>query len=62
MVSIPREIKIVLLELDGTIHLGGIPIPGAVHFIQRCHDNEIKTIFLSNNSSKSVNEYVVKLN
>ena len=62
MVSIPRGIKIVLLDLDGTIHLGGIPIPGAVHFIQRCHENEIKTIFLSNNSSKSVNEYLTKLN
>ena len=62
MVSLPQGMKIVLLDLDGTIHLGGIPIPGAVDFIQRCHESGIKTIFLSNNSSKSVNEYVVKLN
>ena len=62
MVSLPEGIKIVLLDLDGTIHLGGTPIPGAVNFIKRCHENGIKTIFLSNNSSKSVNEYVVKLN
>ena len=62
MVSLPQGMKMVLLDLDGTIHLGGIPIPGAVDFIQRCHENGIKTIFLSNNSSKSVNEYVVKLN
>ena len=62
MVSLPEGIKIVLLDLDGTIHLGGTPIPGAVDFIQRCHENGVKTIFLSNNSSKSVNEYVMKLN
>ena len=62
MVSLIQGMKIVLLDLDGTIHLGGIPIPGAVDFIQRCHENGVKTIFLSNNSSKSVNEYVMKLN
>ena len=62
MVSLPEGMKIVLLDLDGTIHLGGTPIPGAVDFIQRCHENGVKTIFLSNNSSKSVNEYVMKLN
>ena len=62
MVSLPEGMKIVLLDLDGTIHLGGTPIPGAVDFIQRCHENGVKTIFLSNNSSKSVDEYVMKLN
>ena len=62
MISLPRGIKMVLLDLDGTIHLGGMPILGAVNFIERCHNNDIKTIFLSNNSSKSVDEYVNKLN
>ena len=62
MISLPEGMKIVLLDLDGTVHLGGTPIPGAVDFIRRCHENGIKTIFLSNNSSKSVNEYVMKLN
>ena len=62
MASRLQGMKIVLLDLDGTIHLGGKPIPGAVDFIQRCHESEVKTIFLSNNSSKSVNEYVTKLN
>ena len=62
MVSLPEGMKIVLLDLDGTIHLGGTPILGAVDFIRRCHENGVKTIFLSNNSSKSVNEYVMKLN
>ena len=55
-------IEIVLLDLDGTIHLGGVPIPGAIDFIQRCKEKNVKTIFLSNNSSKSVKEYVLSLN
>ncbi len=55
-------IEIVLLDLDGTIHLGGVPIPGARDFLERCKQNSIKTIFLSNNSSKSVDEYVLILN
>ena len=55
-------IEIVLLDLDGTIHLGGIPIPGAKEFLQRCKQKNIKTIFLSNNSSKSVDEYFEGLN
>ncbi len=54
-------IKIVLLDLDGTIYLGGAPIPGALEFLQRCKKKGVKTIFLSNNSSKSVKQYLAKL-
>ena len=54
-------IKLVLLDLDGTIHLGGELIDGALEFLQRCNQRNIKTIFLSNNSSKSVDQYVTSL-
>ena len=54
-------IEMVLLDLDGTIHLGGVPIPGALEFIKRCKNRNITPIFLSNNSSRSVKEYVQKL-
>ena len=54
-------IKIVLLDLDGTVYLGGVPIPGALEFLERCKERDVKTIFLSNNSSKSVNQYLAKL-
>ena len=56
-----QGIKIVLLDLDGTIHLGGVPIPGALEFIERCRKRGIAPIFLSNNSSRSVKQYVEKL-
>ena len=55
-------IELVFLDLDGTVYLGGVPITGAIDFIQRCKEKNVKTIFLSNNSSKSVNEYVLTLN
>ena len=55
-------IKAVFLDLDGTIYLGGNLIPGALEFLDRCENQGIKRYFLSNNSSKSVEQYVAKLN
>jgi len=54
-------IKAVFLDLDGTIYLGSKLIPGALAFLDRCEEVGIKRFFLSNNSSRSVNEYVAKL-
>ncbi len=53
--------RCVVLDLDGTVYLGGIPIPGAVDFIQK-HWNDLDFYFLSNNTSKSMQTYVQKLN
>ena len=36
-------------------------IPGALDFLNRCQDKGVKRFFLSNNSSKSVNQYLKKL-
>ena len=54
-------IKAVFLDLDGTIYLGGELIDGALDFLQRCDDQGVKRFFLSNNSSRSVAQYVKKL-
>ena len=56
-----EEIDAVFLDLDGTIYLGGELIPGAIEFLERCKTNGIKRFFLSNNSSRSVNQYLKKL-
>ena len=53
-----NEIDAVFLDLDGTIYLGGELIPGALEFLQRCNDRGVKRFFLSNNSSRSVNQYL----
>ena len=55
-------IKAIFLDLDGTIYLGGELIEGALEFLNRCEQKGVQRFFLSNNSSKSVNQYVSKLN
>lgn len=55
------DIDAVFLDLDGTIYLGGELIDGAKDFLDRCHERGIQRFFLSNNSSKSVEQYLVKL-
>jgi HAD superfamily hydrolase (TIGR01450 family) len=56
------EIDVVFLDLDGTIYLGGDLIQGALEFLNRCDARGVKRYFLSNNSSRSVDQYVSKLN
>ncbi len=52
--------KCFVLDLDGTVYLGDIPIQESVDFIIR-HWNDIDFQFLSNNTSKSPATYVSKL-
>ena len=56
-----NEIDAVFLDLDGTIYLGGDLIEGALDFLQRCDERGVQRYFLSNNSSRSVKQYVKKL-
>jgi glycerol 3-phosphatase-2 len=55
------DIDAVFLDLDGTIYLGGDLIEGAEAFLQRCEVRGVQRYFLSNNSSKSVSQYLTKL-
>ena len=54
-------IEAIFLDLDGTIYLGGDLIDGAVDFLGRLEASGIRRFFLSNNSSKSVGQYLEKL-
>ena len=54
-------IAAVFLDLDGTIYLGGSLIGGASEFLDRLENRGIRRFFLSNNSSKSVGQYLEKL-
>lgn len=53
--------RCVVLDMDGTVYLGSVPIAGAVDFIRR-HWDALDFHFLSNNTSKSPASYVDKLN
>ncbi len=54
-------IKGVFLDLDGTLVLGQDIIPGADSFVENCREKGIHITFLSNNSSRSVIQYVEKM-
>lgn len=53
--------RCIVLDMDGTVYLGHIPIDGAVNFIQD-HWQDTDFYFLSNNTSKSLQTYVDRLN
>lgn len=50
-----------ILDMDGTVYVGHIPIEGAVRFIQD-RWNDLDFYFLSNNTSKSPQTYISRLN
>jgi ribonucleotide monophosphatase NagD (HAD superfamily) len=54
-------IEAVFLDLDGTLYLGDQLVEGALDFLSRLEEAGIRRFFLSNNSSRSVTQYVEKL-
>ena len=56
-----NKIMLFLLDLDGTVYLGDRPIPGAVDFINVLKRRGCRYVFLTNNSSKSLDEYLDKI-
>ncbi len=55
------DIDAVFLDLDGTLYLGDALIPGSLEFLSRCKERGVRRFFLSNNSSRSVEQYLAKL-
>lgn len=57
-----KKIKLFLLDMDGTFYLGNQLLEGSRHFVQELNSMEDRDfIFLTNNSSKSRNDYIEKL-
>ncbi len=53
--------KLFLLDMDGTVYHGDVPIPGAVDFIEDLRRRGIEYVFMTNNSSRSADAYLEKL-
>lgn len=49
------------LDLDGVVWLAETPIPGAAEAVARLRDRGERVVFLTNNSSPTVDDYVKKL-
>ncbi len=46
-------IKGIILDLDGTVYLGGHEIPGAADFVTACHRRGIPCLFVTNRSNRT---------
>lgn len=57
-----KNIKCVLLDMDGTIYLGDTVFPGTKPFLNMLEDRGVQYLFLTNNSSRSTETYIQKLN
>ena len=55
------NIRLFLLDMDGTFYLGDKLLPGALEFINLCQSHGIDYLFLTNNSSKHRGQYAEKL-
>lgn len=56
-----RRTRHVVLDLDGTVYLGGRVFPWTLPFIERLARLRIGHTFLTNNNSRSFSEYVERL-
>lgn len=61
MEKILRNVNAVLFDLDGTLYVEDKPIGNASDTLKFLREKGIKIIFLSNNSSKTIDEYEKKL-
>lgn len=60
--SILKTKKLWLFDMDGTIYNEDIPFEGTLELLKLIKDNGGEYVFITNNSSKSVKDYVSKLN
>jgi HAD superfamily hydrolase (TIGR01450 family) len=56
-----RQKKLFIFDLDGTLYLDGVLFPNALETLDLIKNNNGKYVFLTNNSSRSSNEYLKKL-
>ena len=56
-----KDVKLFLLDMDGTFYLGGQLIEGSLDFIKKVQESGRDFMFLTNNSSHNANFYVQKL-
>lgn len=59
--ELTKNKKLFLLDMDGTVYHGDIPISGATTFIKSLCRTGADYIFMTNNSSKSADAYLEKL-
>lgn len=60
MIEKLKNIQLFVLDMDGTIYLGGNPIDGARDFCNKLFENNM-LVYFTNNASRAPEDYVTKL-
>jgi len=55
------QVRGIVADLDGTVYLGSEPIPGAADAVARLRDRGLDVLFVTNNPTRTPDEYVEKL-
>ena len=55
------DIRLFLLDMDGTVYLGSRLLPGSLDFLRYLGETGRDHLFLTNNSSRNANYYAEKL-
>ncbi|MBI9010461.1 MAG: HAD-IIA family hydrolase [Tenericutes bacterium] len=61
MMKLLKNKKLFIFDLDGTLYLDGVLFPKTIELLQHIKENHGKYVFLTNNSSRSSNDYVKKI-
>ena len=57
-----QDVKLFILDMDGTVYLGDVPIDGSLDFIRKVEESEDRDyLFFTNNASAVPSLYVKKL-
>ena len=56
-----RDKKLFLLDMDGTLYLDDTLFPGVKPFLALIRERQGRAMFLSNNSSRGIEDYLLKL-
>lgn len=56
-----RDIRALVIDMDGVLWLGNVPLPGLVDFFDFLAEKSIPFVLATNNASKTPEEYMEKL-
>lgn len=56
-----KDIECFVFDMDGTLYLGNNVLSGAIELIRKLEEKQIKYFYFTNNSSRSIKEYVKRL-
>ncbi len=56
-----RACRLFLLDMDGTLNLGDEPLPQAARFLRCLTERGSRFVYLTNNSSRSSEDYIIRM-